>query len=387
MNSQDSVIPAAPHLEKQVLVQAATIREALRSLLAPGPTAGAGVRTHPVATDPRSGSTPGVPVTVPKLNNNDVAYVLLSWLVEDSQRVQEGDPIAEVETSKAVEEMVAALPGTLRQEVPAGADCQPGDVIARLVPVQMAADPVAEGPGAPAGPPPGDARTMVLSQAQRQVATAVTASRRDIPDAFVVLQARVDEVQRLAREREEQGGELLGLLEILVMAVAGLRTRFPACFARLISEDTAELADEAHVGVTLDAGSGLFVPVVRSAGRRAAAEIADELAGFRLQALRGRFTEDELAGANIVISWNNEPDVILVQPVIPPGMACAVSVGGTHREVSLSESGHPAQAAVVNLGLAHDHRLVNGREAVAFLRELGAILQDSDRLMELATRR
>jgi pyruvate/2-oxoglutarate dehydrogenase complex dihydrolipoamide acyltransferase (E2) component len=87
-----------------------------------------------------------------------------------------------------------------------------------------------------------------------------------------------------------------------------------------------------------------------------------------------------------MISWNSEPGVVLVQPVIPPGLACAVSVGGIRQEVSLTGTGEPGQTTVVNLGLAHDHRLVNGREAVAFLQELGAILRDTARLMALATR-
>ncbi|MFI6479281.1 lipoyl domain-containing protein [Nonomuraea sp. NPDC050663] len=41
-------------------------------------------------------------VTVPKLNSNDVNYTLTAWLVEDGHHVEAGDPLVEVETSKAV---------------------------------------------------------------------------------------------------------------------------------------------------------------------------------------------------------------------------------------------------------------------------------------------
>ena len=390
VSSRESVIPAAPHLERQVLVQADAISQALRSLLSahPGPSATPKTdHVEPAAADPGAWVTQEDPasVKVPKLNNNDLSYVLLSWLAEDGQQVQQGDPIAEVETSKAVQELTAALTGTLSLKAAAGSECKPGDLIATLTPANVASGRVSPGRdegGTPATGP----RTMPLSRQQRRVADVVTTSRQTIPDAFVVLEVPIDEVLQLEHKLADQGAAPLALLDILVLAVADLHARFPACFARLVDEHAAELSAEVNVGVTFDAGNGLFVPVVRSAGRRAADDIADELAAFRIDALRAQFSETQLSGANIAISWNHEPDVIMVQPVIPPGLACTISVGGAFQKVSIGHDGKPTQGTVVNLGLAHDHRLVNGRQATDFLRELSAILQDPNRLWVLATR-
>jgi 2-oxoglutarate dehydrogenase E2 component (dihydrolipoamide succinyltransferase) len=78
---------------------------------------------------------------------------------------------------------------------------------------------------------------------------------------------------------------------------------------------------------------------------------------------------------------------MLVQPLIPPGLACMISVAGSRRDVIMTGPGEIAERNVVGLGLAHDHRLVNGREATAFLRELAALLDDERALLRIISGR
>jgi pyruvate/2-oxoglutarate/acetoin dehydrogenase E1 component/pyruvate/2-oxoglutarate dehydrogenase complex dihydrolipoamide acyltransferase (E2) component len=387
VNSRDSVIPAAPHLERQVLVQADTITAALRAVLGPPPrvrsavTAGARAAAPPAPAPPASAQS--VSVTIPKLNNNDARYVLLRWLASDGQEVAAGSPIAEVETSKAIEELAAQAAGILRLGLPAGAECQPGEIIARLdcaCAAHQTGDPAKKEVTAAAG---ATMRPLVLSRSQHHVSQVVTASHRDIPAAFVAVKANIDALLRAGPALAQAAGGAIGLLEVLVMGVARLRPRFPACFGTIADAGTAQVADGAHIAVTLDAGQGLFLPVIRSAELRSAAGIADQLAAMRMQALRGAFAAEDLTGANIVISWNSEPGVTLVQPLIPPGLACAMSVSGTWSEVGLITTGELTEQHVISLGLAHDHRLVNGREAVSFLSELAAFLSSERALTEL----
>ncbi|TDC82345.1 hypothetical protein E1292_50325, partial [Nonomuraea deserti] len=84
-----------------------------------------------------------VEIRVPKLNTNDSAYVLVAWLARDGAAVRAGDVVAEVETSKTVEELVSEHDGVLIHLTPAGRDIAPGDPIARIT-----------SPAATTGPPP-----------------------------------------------------------------------------------------------------------------------------------------------------------------------------------------------------------------------------------------
>ncbi|MFI0418749.1 2-oxo acid dehydrogenase subunit E2 [Spongiactinospora sp. 9N601] len=72
-------------------------------------------------------------IRVPKLNSNDSAYVLVEWLAEAGRPVAAGEPVATVETSKALEELAAEADGVLEQQIPAGRDIAPGTLIGRIV--------------------------------------------------------------------------------------------------------------------------------------------------------------------------------------------------------------------------------------------------------------
>lgn len=405
LNSRDSVIPTAPHLERQVLLQSQDIIDALRSLAA----AGAGRDPSPSASDgpttaeAASGTGPDVAgrreITVPKLNNNDTDYVLVSWLVADGQAVETDQPIVEVETSKAIEELPALASGVLRHALAENAECGPGDVIGFLdgaddtlalsaaVPVTKAAPPAVPATTAEPDTMPDLGRTdpslQPLSRSQKLVSQVVTASRREVPDAFVLRKMRLNAVDALQQELEQREDEPVELLELVVKLVGDLREEFPLCFSSFAGPGYVRPSSSSDVGVTFDAGNGLFIPVVREADARSVSEIADDLADFRMRAFRGTFTEHHLRDPSIGLSWNHDPDVVMVEPVIPPGVSCAVSVGGALEEVRIDESGRPVRDRVVHIGLAHDHRVVNGREAVAFLATLAAGLEGIQGLEQL----
>jgi pyruvate/2-oxoglutarate/acetoin dehydrogenase E1 component/pyruvate/2-oxoglutarate dehydrogenase complex dihydrolipoamide acyltransferase (E2) component len=388
ISSRDCVIPAAPHLEKKVLVDTDRICSAVRTLTR-GSASARRIR-HDSASASRDARIPDeayVNVTIPKFNSNDTEYVLLDWLVSNGERVRAGDAIAEIETSKAVQELAAPASGLITHEHAPGTECRPNDTVARLVLDEGAATPSPViGRDDVKGFTVRDSRAghaRELSRNQLSVSEVVSASHREIPDAFLVVQAAIDPVLRLQQAASQVPGQAIGMMEVLVIAVASLQEEYPTCFGGLLDDRTARVPDGAHIGITLDAGNGLFIPVVRSAERLGTEEISDLLASFKLQAVRGAFTEKDLAQPNIVISWNYDINGAIVKAIIPPGLACVVSVGGPRQEVFLSESGRPLEKTVVNLGLTHDHRVVNGREAAAFLQAVAAILGDEQRLGKL----
>ncbi len=269
INSRDCIIPAAPQLEKKVLVGPAEICSAVRSLLrrsssvrcAPRMEASAGSRE----TETRSGDHETyVSVTVPKFNSNDTTYMLLGWLARDGDRVRAGDAIAEIETSKAVEELVASASGLIVHEHAPGEEFRPGERIARLMVGDGVDAPMAgideEGAERFSATASSAGQTRKLSWNQLFVAEAVSASHREIPDAFVVLRAEIDPVLRLQLSTPEGAPQEVGLLDTIVIAVASLETQYPAFFGGLLDAQTARLPDGAHIGVTFDAGNGRGAP-------------------------------------------------------------------------------------------------------------------------------
>ncbi len=426
LNSADSVVPTAPHLESRVLLGAeriaAEIEEgAARSLqsrtpAAPPPvaplvaagseTAGTGAGEQPAAAAGDSAEpAAGVPVAVPKLNNNDTAYLVVRWFADDGAYIGEGDPLVELETSKAVEEIAAPADGHLRIRAAEGSEVGVGDLLAELLaeppaapapdtsaltpsdervaaPVPAAA-PVNPSVAPPAQEPAPAARTHVLDRAQQGTAAVVTRAHREVPVAFAAVEVRVDAVLARLRTLSDETGAEVGLPEAVVKAVAAAHPAFPHLFGTLVDERTVRLADTVDIGVTVDAGNGLYIPVLRDCAGRSLADLSDDLMDFRMKAFRAEFTAGELSGGCLSVSLNTEPGVLFVQPIVMAPQLCMVSVGGRLTRLVL-EDGVPASTTVVTLGLAYDHRVVNGRDAIAFLRAVADALHDAERLVAYA---
>ncbi len=160
----------------------------------------------------------------------------------------------------------------------------------------------------------------------------------------------------------------VGLAELFVAAVARLHERHPLFFAALDGNQAqARLADTPHVGVTFDLGNGLYVPVVHDAARASLKEIATRLTAYRVAALEGTFRGEDLSGANIAVTLHTEADVCLAIPFVFPGHVCALAVTALQTELILDPDGAVTSRTVAVIGLAYDHRLINGRDAALFL--------------------
>ena len=361
-------------------------------------------------------------IRIPKLSNNDTEYVLVEWAVENGKPVHSGDPVATIETSKAAEELVAEADGYISHLVEAGAFVAPGQPIATLSSgqPQPAPDPrLTRGTAPDEGsvPDKGDVivtapaqallnelgipltrvyelcikvvrradvealattlahaladapRAQPLSRVQQAVGRAVSTSHATIPAAYTAVKMDVGRALTHAAELTKQVKRPIGLAEIFVAAVATLHERFPLFFAA-IDGDRARLSVAAHVGITVDLGNGLYVPVVRDAARLGMKELATRLMEFRLAAMEARFRPEDLDGANIAITLHTDPDVCLAIPFVFPGQVCALAVTAPQPELVLDGTGAVTARTVANIGLAYDHRLINGRDAAAFLNAL-----------------
>jgi 2-oxoglutarate dehydrogenase E2 component (dihydrolipoamide succinyltransferase) len=230
------------------------------------------------------------------------------------------------------------------------------------------------------GPVPEPGRRVALSPNQIAVKAAVEKSHREIPAAFAALTVGVDTVLARAEQESRTIRALVGVTEIVVRAVADQRASFPQVFATLGSDGFLRVPAVADIGITLDAGNGLFVPVLRDVEAQTTAELAANMMRFRRQAMTGRFTAEELRGPGVVIALNNANSVAQAVPIIFPGNVACLSLGAPQRVVELNESGGVRIGRQVQLGLAYDHRVINGRAAGAFLGGLKEKLENPDSL-------
>jgi 2-oxoglutarate dehydrogenase E2 component (dihydrolipoamide succinyltransferase) len=356
-------------------------------------------------------------VLVPKLNNNDDSYILAQWFVEDGQRVTAQQDIAAVETSKAAVDLYSEVDGVLQRVVAAGDHCAFGDVVAYVFgsederqtflagwsrekpsnngtcTITKVAQEMMEQHGI------GEAQvralgkkivkrsdieellsrqtavrdtTIELSRRQAAIAETVSRSHAAIPRAFLAMKVHCDDALKLLMARSASEDCMIGLTELLVKVVAGLQPQFSFFFGTLLDKNRFAPAEAAHIGITIDVGKGLFVPVIRAAAARSLIEIADTLMEYRIKAVRNTFKEEDLSGGNFSISLNTDPDTILVLPVILPDQTCMLSLSAVQEELFLTAEQAVATRSYVILGLAYDHRAINGYEAAQFIKAIKA---------------
>ncbi|MFL9654014.1 2-oxo acid dehydrogenase subunit E2 [Streptomyces sp. PB17] len=358
-------------------------------------------------------------IELPTLNTNDSSYTLVEWLVPDGSSIEGEEALAVVETSKASEEIESTGPGILHVLVGGGQDCTPGQTIAYLFESAeeresyraSAATPAAA--SAPPGAQPsitnaaraladrhgvseaelrGLGRTVVrtadvealvrraapapapagrqLSKQQRTVGAVVTESMRTVPAAAAYAKVDVGRAEELARQLSERTGSFVSLPVLLIKAVARRHAAHPLMFAALTDDGAVRESERAHVGVTMDAGRGLYTPVVHDAAELSGDRIADLLTGFRSKAYRGTFQAAELAGATIMVAPHTTEGIVLATPIVFPGQTCVISIGAVDDQVLLDAQGTPRTHRFVHLGLVYDHRVVNGRDAMALLKDV-----------------
>ncbi|MFF8919549.1 2-oxo acid dehydrogenase subunit E2 [Streptomyces sp. NPDC015032] len=393
LNSADSIIPTAGHLESRVLLGADDIRDGIRNAAGwDGRTAGTTLSppraSAPVAATQVGGAAPasdipaGIPLTAPKLNNNDLSYLVVDWLVAEGEWVEPDTGVISLDTSKAVEDLPAPGAGYLHRVAAVGEEMGVGEILGYLLPERSSQAPVPASRSHPLGGANGlaektpSAGVHRLDRAQQGTAAVVTKSHREVPTGFTVIRAEVDGVLETLDRLSDESGAALGLAEVVVKAVAAAHRQFPLFFGSLLDDHSVSLADAPHIGVTVDVDGSLYVPVVEDAHEQSVIDIADTLMDFRMKAVNKEFAGRDLVGGNIAISLNPDPGVVLVHPIVLWPQLCMLSLGAIGREYRPGANGALDTCRFVHLGIAYDHRVINGRDAVQFLTTIKQALEE-----------
>lgn len=242
---------------------------------------------------------------------------------------------------------------------------------------------------------PGDAAPLLdgsvrvtLSRNQIAVRAAVEKSHREIPAAYAGVDVQVDAALELARQQSRATRSMTGLTELVVLAVARQRAQFPEMFATPGAGNTLRLPATADIGTTMDTGTtmgtgatmgtggGLFVPVLRDVESLSLLEVARGLMALRRRTMAGTLGAEDLNGPGIVVALNNSSGVRMALPVVFPGNVACLSLCAPQPALELTPEGQVRAVQQVHLGLAYDHRFVNGLAAGRFLAALRQAIED-----------
>ncbi len=182
---------------------------------------------------------------------------------------------------------------------------------------------------------------------------------------------------------EKKHGVRLGFMGFFTKAAALAARDVPAVNAQIQgTEGNQEIVyfNYLDVSVAVSAPNGLVVPVIRNAQAMSFAEIEKSIGDFGAKAKAGTLTMADMEGGTFTISNGGVFGSLMSTPIINPPQSAVL---GLHRieDRPVAVNGQVVIRPMMYLALSYDHRLIDGREAVTFLKSIKEAIEDPTRLL------
>ena len=226
-------------------------------------------------------------------------------------------------------------------------------------------------------------QAVPMSMIRRRVADRLVEARKAAALLTTVNEidmAAVIELRQKYREKFEQDyGVKLGFMSFFVKAaVEGLK---------LVPELNAEIRDRNiiyrnyyDVGIAVGADKGLVVPVIRNAERMSFAEIEQAVDRLAARARQHELTPQDLKGGTFSITNGGVYGSLLSTPIVNPPQSGILAMH-VIQDRPVARQGQVVIRPMMYGALTYDHRIVDGREAIGFLRRVKEIVEDPPRML------
>jgi 2-oxoglutarate dehydrogenase E2 component (dihydrolipoamide succinyltransferase) len=178
---------------------------------------------------------------------------------------------------------------------------------------------------------------------------------------------------------KEKHGVGLGFMSFFTKAVTIALKDFPTVNAQINGEEII-FHDYADIGIAVSTPKGLVVPVVRNAEGLSLAQIEKEILALALKARDGKITIEEMQGGTFSITNGGVFGSMLSTPILNIPQSAIL---GMHNIVErpVAVNGQVVIRPIMFLALSYDHRIIDGRESVSFLKKVKELLEDPSRLL------
>lgn len=211
-----------------------------------------------------------------------------------------------------------------------------------------------------------------LVEAQRNAALLTTFNEIDMSGVMALRKEYGEVFQKKYNVK-------LGFMSFFVKAAIDALKQFPIINAEIRGTDIV-YHNYFDIGVAIGSGKGLVVPVLRNAERLSFAEIELAIGDFGRRAQDNKLKPDELQGGTFTISNGGVYGSLLSTPIVNPPQSGVLGMHGI-QERPIAHEGQVVIRPMMYVALTYDHRVVDGREAVTFLRRLKEAIENPARML------
>ena len=229
----------------------------------------------------------------------------------------------------------------------------------------------------------GEEEIIPMSMLRRTVARRLVEAKQQMAMLTTFNEVDMSAVQALRQEHKEafekRHAVKLGFMSFFVKAAVDALKQFPQLNAEVRGNDIV-YHNYFNIGVALATERGLVVPVLRNAERMSFADVEKAIGGFAARAKESKLKPDELEGATFTITNGGVFGSLLSTPIISPPQSGILGMH-TIQERPVALKGQVVIRPMMYLALTYDHRLVDGREAVLFIRRIKEAIESPARIL------
>jgi 2-oxoglutarate dehydrogenase E2 component (dihydrolipoamide succinyltransferase) len=364
-------------------------------------------------------------IKIPEVGESVFEALVGKWLKQDGETVAKNEPLCEVETDKITFEINADTDGVLHISVAAGTTVKIGTVIgiitegagakpasalsptekrvtahttpsarkkeredqtaspAPVAPPQEESSSVKSEEFAPYNAtPPGRETRIPMTPIRKRIAERLLKARQQTVMLTTFNEADMSRIMELRSRHKDhflqKHGVKLGFMSFFVKACVEALKDFPAVNAS-IDESDIVFHHYYDIGIAIGGEKGLVVPILRNADQLHFWEIEQRIEEFGRKVKENKLAIADLAGGTFTITNGGVYGSLLSTPVLNPPQS---GVLGMHaiQERPVVRDGQIVIRPMMNLALSYDHRIIDGREAVSFLKRMKELVEDPEEL-------
>ena len=176
----------------------------------------------------------------------------------------------------------------------------------------------------------------------------------------------------------DKHGVKLGFMSFFAKASVEALKRYPAINAR-IDGNNVTYRNYCDIGIAIGGGKGLVVPILRSVERISFANIERSIGQYAELAQQNKLKPEDLTGGTFTISNGGVYGSLLSTPIVNPPQSGILGLHTIQKRPVVVDD-QIVIRPMMYVALTYDHRIVDGREAVQFLKTIKEVLEEPARL-------
>jgi 2-oxoglutarate dehydrogenase E2 component (dihydrolipoamide succinyltransferase) len=341
----------------------------------PAPTASvsAPAATGPAATAPAEGAPRVMPAAKRMMEDQNVS-------LSDVTATGPGGRVLKEDVARAASSTAPASSAPVTKHAASSGALEPA---ARPMQTAVATTTVSpSNTGLQQGTPNRSEEIKPMSMIRRTIATRLVQAQHNAALLSTFNEIDMQPVMQLRNKYRdafnEKHGVKLGFMSFFAKAACEALKRYPSVNAEIRGNNVV-YRHYYDIGIAIGGGKGLVVPVLRNVERMSFADIERTIAEYATRAMANKLMPEDLEGGTFTISNGGIYGSLLSTPIVNPPQS---GILGLHaiQERPIALNGQVVIRPMMYVALTYDHRIIDGREAVSFLKTIKEVIEDPSRL-------